>query len=130
MTDIFPSDFKITAVLIGIHWIPLLLAAWVWPLKKLDYSFSSAATLLFTILAWIVVAGCLLLFSDVQANGRQMTGFAAYLIYSLMSFGAVPIAIVAIHIFAGRSLGLWIRAVLRGGRSHGASQKSTMTFGR
>lgn len=130
MADLFPSDFRITAILIGIHWIPLLLAAWIWPLKKLDFSFSSAVTLLFTIAAWIVVVGCLLLFSDVQANGLQMTGFAAYLIYSLMSFGAVPVAIVAIHVFAGRSLGMWIRFGLRGGRSDGASQRNTLTYGR
>ena len=130
MTEIFSSDFRITAILIGVHWIPLLLAAWVWPLKNLSFSFSSAVTLLFTIAAWIVVAACLLLFSDVTADGRQMTGFAAYLIYSVMSFGAVPITIVAIHAFAGRSLGMWIRFGLRWRRSGGASQKSTLTFGR
>ncbi|MEM7290170.1 MAG: hypothetical protein AAF412_07370 [Pseudomonadota bacterium] len=130
MTEMFSSDFKITAVLIGIHWIPLLLAAWIWPLKKLDFSFSSAITLLLTVAAWIIVAGCLMLFSDVQANGQQMTGFAAYLIYSFMSLGAVPAAIIAIHVFAGRSLGMWIRSGLRGRHSGNAGQKSSMTFGR
>ncbi|MGI9401254.1 MAG: hypothetical protein ACR2O0_08380 [Rhizobiaceae bacterium] len=130
MTGLFTSDFMITMILVSIHWIPLLLAAWAWPLKKLDFSLSSAVTLLFTIAAWIIVAGCLLVFSDVQASGQQMTGFAAYLIYSFMSLGAVPIAIIAIHIFAGRSLGMFIRSRMRAGQPASAGQKPTLTFGR
>ena len=129
-TDLFSLEFSITAVLIGIHWGPLLLAAWLWPLRKLNVSISSAVTLVFTILAWIIVAVCLLLFFDVRANGRNMTGFAAYLIYSVMTFGVLPIGLVAIHVFAGRSAGLWIGSLLRRRRSRGAARKSTSAPGR
>ena len=110
MPDMSLSEIKITSILIAIHWIPLFIAAWVWPLRKFDFSFLSAITLLFTIAAWLIVLVCLPLFFDVRANGGQMTWFAAYMIYSLMTFGAVPAAIIAIHVFAGRSAGLWIRS--------------------
>lgn len=114
MTELNLSEFKITAILISIHWIPLFMSAWFWPFKKFNFSFSSAITLLFTIVAWLVVLVCLFIFFDVKPNGRPMTGFGAYMIYSLMTLGVLPIAIVAVHVFAGRSVGYLLRSRLLG----------------
>lgn len=112
--DINLAGLKITAILVAIHWAPLLLSAWLWPLKKINFSVTSAVTVLFTVIAWLIVGFSILLFFDVNANGRQMTWFAAYMIYSIMSLGAIPFMIVAVHVFAGRSAGLWIRSLMRG----------------
>jgi len=109
MVDISLVEYKITAVLIAIHWIPLLLSACLWPLKKFSLSVSSAITLLFTFVAWLIVLTCLVLFFDVEPEGSSMTWFAAYLIYAFVSLGIVPLIIVAVHVFAGRSAGLVFR---------------------
>lgn len=112
--DISLAGLKITAILVAIHWTPLLLSAWLWPLKKIDFSVTSALTVLFTVIAWLIVGTCILLFFDVNANGRQMTWFAAYAIYSVVSLGVIPLIVIAVHIFAGRSAGLWVRSLMRG----------------
>ncbi|MEM1198707.1 MAG: hypothetical protein AAGI06_05290 [Pseudomonadota bacterium] len=116
MTDTTLAGFNITALLVAIHWIPLLLSAWIWPLKKIRFSVPSAITLCLTVTAWLIVGTSVLLFFDVNPDGGQMTGFGAYLIYSFMSLGVVPLLIMAAHIFAGRSAGLWIRSLT--GRRH------------
>lgn len=121
----FDPELKITAVLIAIHWIPLLFAAWVWPLKKLDLSISSALALVFSILAWMIVLISLFLFFDVKANGRPMTWFAAYLIYSMMTLGVVPLILILIHVFAGRLAGYWMRAGQRKRQASSVSKAGT-----
>jgi len=117
------SELKIFAVVAGLHWGPLLLAARLWPLRELRMSFGSAVTLAFSFLAWLIVAACLLVFSDIRADGRAMTGIGAYLIYSMMTLGVLPVLIVAVHIFAGRSAGLWVRNALDRRFRHSAAME-------
>ncbi len=98
------------AALVAIHWTPLAIAAWRWPLRKLDWSFGSALAVLPCALAWLIVLFCLLIFTDVREHGFA-TGHAAgwYVIFSLMTLGALPLSVIGAHVLAGRLAGYWIR---------------------
>lgn len=98
------------AIILAIHWAPLLLAAWRWPLRRSDWSILSALKMILGVVCWLIVVICLPIFANAHANGSG-TGSPAgwYIIFSVATFGVVPVLIISAHIYAGRSAGYWYR---------------------
>ncbi len=96
--------------LIPIHWIPLFMAAWRWPLAGFRKSLASVFLFLICLLSCFVVLVCLLIFTD--TNPRPFgEGHAAgwFFVYSLLTLGALPITTITAHILAGRFIGWLVR---------------------
>lgn len=102
------GEWTLVLLLFAVHWGPLLLAMWLWPLKELTLSVKSAFAVLLSVASCIIVFICLFIFTDVKSGGN-MTGAAAYLIYAVVSLGIVPVIVIAVHVLAGRFLGLLLR---------------------
>ena len=102
------GEWTFVILLLAVHWVPLLAAMLLWPLKGLKLSVASVITLLLSLVSWLVVFICIFIFTDVRSGGN-MTGAAAYIIYGVMSLGIVPVVIIGAHILAGRFAGFAAR---------------------
>lgn len=103
------AEFNLAAVLLAIHWVPLVLAAWLWPLR-LQISFGSLVLLVLSVASWLIVLIGLLVFTNVREVAAT-AGHAAgwYMIYGVLSLGLIPALVIAAHVLAGRFAGLLIR---------------------
>jgi hypothetical protein len=103
------SEFNLAASLIGVHWAPLLLAAWLWPLKPFSWSFGSILAYTASLVSCLIVLIFGFIFLDVRNSAGTGSGASWYLIYSMMTLGLVPISVIAIHVLAGRFAGFFVR---------------------
>lgn len=94
--------------LLAIHWVPLLVSMWLWPIREPTRSIASVLSLIVGLASWIIVLSCLFVFTDVKSGGN-MTGAAAYIIYAVVSLGMVPVVIIFAHVMAGRFAGFAVR---------------------
>ncbi|MEM8935073.1 MAG: hypothetical protein AAGC77_01540 [Pseudomonadota bacterium] len=108
-------EYGIAAVLLAIHWGPLLLAAWLWPLRKISLSIISILTLIVCLPCGLLVLAGLIIFTDVNYTA-QGNGITWYMIYSIMSLGLIPATMILAHIMTGRLAGYVMRKRGRGNR--------------
>ncbi|MEM9169179.1 MAG: hypothetical protein AAGC56_05955 [Pseudomonadota bacterium] len=103
--------FGFSAVLIAIHWIPLVIAAWLWPIRRPRGLIGKILKVAGGVLVWPFVLFSLSIFTDAEERAAT-AGHAAgwYLIFSMLTFGVIPAIFIAVHVVAGRFAGLWIRA--------------------
>ncbi|MEO1310304.1 MAG: hypothetical protein AAFV51_04960 [Pseudomonadota bacterium] len=102
-------EHAVSLVLIAIHWTPLALATWLWPLRPRP-SVGSALALIVCIPSALIVVACLFVFTDVEARSAT-AGHAAgwYLIFSVITLGVVPAIVLSAHLMAGRLAGWALR---------------------
>ena len=109
------SDFlTMHLVIFGVHWVPLLMAACIWPHKAMRWRVSGVLNMVCTLLAGFVVLVCALALMDAENRSGHGTSGTFYLIYAVVSLGIVPAVLIAIHTYFGRFVGWAARAVIIG----------------
>jgi|GEM_PF-6272291 len=100
----------LSLILLSVHWIPLLIGAWRYPMRGFDRSFGGSIKFGLSILCCLLVVIFLFVFLQNKDLGSR-TGHSAgwYLIYSVVTVGIVPALVITIHVVAGRFLGWWWR---------------------
>lgn len=112
MTD----DLSMGEALMLLHYGPMILAAVAWSFRSIEGSSSSAFA---DLLGFIGIPVALILYSFfARDSGGETENYSAWFsIYSLLSFGTLPIATITLHILIGRLIGRGIRIfVIEGNR--------------
>lgn len=105
--------YDIVSLSIGLlvfHWGALLFSAWKWPFRSMGWSnpIQTLILILLSVVAWLIVLGCLFLFLDFEPRRMEGNGASWFLLYSFISLGGLPTLTLVCHVFAGRFLGYWL----------------------
>lgn len=104
------NDFATIHMMISaIHWVPLMIAALVWPHKAMRWRVLGVLNMLFSLAAGLIVLVCALALMDTENLTGHGTSGTFYLIYALVSLGTFPLVLIGIHFYFGRFVGWVVR---------------------
>lgn len=96
-------------IIFAVHWVPLVIAAVIWPHKAMRWRVPGVFNMLVTCVAGLVVLLVALMLMDAENRSGHGTSATFYLIFGVVTLGVIPALLIGIHVYFGRYVGWAIR---------------------
>ncbi|MGH6808620.1 MAG: hypothetical protein ACREEJ_17540 [Ensifer adhaerens] len=91
--------------LIAIHYVPLLLALFWWSSRSVPSNWLNLLADALGIVSILIIFATYPIISDSSPGGTSGNGAGWFLIFSMLTYGLIPLVTISAHVLVGRLLG-------------------------